>query len=133
VPGDAGGSAAGSLPTVRHAVQVHYCQSCDKPIEMEPRDGHAVCPQCGRAGDTTAFRPLFIVTGASGSQHCSARSSPRISELPARRWIADIHVIALDCPDELRRARISARPGEAATSMNKSNSASGSAATSQTA
>jgi hypothetical protein len=33
-----------------------------------------------------------------------------LDELPARRWIADIHFIVLDCPDELRRARIRARP-----------------------
>jgi hypothetical protein len=30
--------------------------------------------------------------------------------LPARRWIADIHFLVLDCPDDLRRARINARP-----------------------
>jgi hypothetical protein len=27
---------------------------------MEPRNGHAVCPQCGRAGDAAALRPLAI-------------------------------------------------------------------------
>jgi hypothetical protein len=37
--------------------------------------------------------------------------NPGISKnSPARRWISDIHVIALDCPDELRRTRINARP-----------------------
>jgi len=128
---------------------------------MQPRNGHAVCPQCGRAGDTTALRPLFIVTGASGSgksavlaplarrlhgrcvtfdvdllmdatgplsdnrwlaiAHCVAQSGMptvllgpfipgHLHELPGRRWIGDIHVLVLDCPDELRRARISARP-----------------------
>ena len=45
---------------------MHYCQSCDTPVVMEPRDGRAVCPQCGRADDA-ALGPLFIVTGASGS------------------------------------------------------------------
>lgn len=34
---------------------------------MEPRDGRAVCPECGRADEAAALRPLFIVTGASGS------------------------------------------------------------------
>jgi hypothetical protein len=33
-----------------------------------------------------------------------------LQELPARRWIGDIHFLALDCPDGLRRTRISARP-----------------------
>jgi hypothetical protein len=150
---------------------VHYCQSCDTPVAMEPRDGRAVCPQCGRADDAAALRPLFIVTGASGSgktavaaplapglhgrcvtfdvdllmdatgalsgsrpinwpafrdawlavAHGVAQSGMptvllgpfipgHLQDLPARRWIADIHFLALDCPDDLRRARINARP-----------------------
>jgi hypothetical protein len=150
---------------------VHYCQSCDTPVVMEPHDGHAVCPQCGRADDAAALRPLFIVTGASGAgktavlvplarrlqgrcvtfdvdllmdaagalsgsqpvnwpafrdawlavAHGVAQSGmptvllgpfipSHLEDLPARRWVADIHFLALDCPDELRRARISARP-----------------------
>jgi hypothetical protein len=150
---------------------VHYCQSCDTPVAMAPRDGHAVCPECGRVDDPAALRPLFIVTGASGSgktavfaalsrrlpgrcvvfdadllmdaagalsgsqpvnwpafrsawlavAHGAAQSGlatvllgpfipGHFDELPARRWIGDIHFIVLDCPDELRRARINARP-----------------------
>ena len=138
---------------------------------MEPRDGHAVCPRCGRADDAAALQPLFIVTGASGSgktavlgplarrmagrcvtfdadwllgaagtlsgsqpiswpafrdawlavAHGVAQSGiptvllgpfmpGQLDQLPARRWISDIHFIVLDCPDDLRRARISARP-----------------------
>jgi adenylate kinase family enzyme len=53
--------------------------------------------------------------------HCVAQSGlptvllgPIIPEcldrLAARCWVSDIHVIVLDCPDELRRARINARP-----------------------
>jgi hypothetical protein len=121
--------------------------------------------------DGAALRPLFVVTGASGSGktavfaplarrlqgHCVAFDADllldaagalsggqpvnwpafgaawlavahgvaqsglptvllgpfmpgNLDELPARRWIADIHFIVLDCPDELRRARIGARP-----------------------
>jgi hypothetical protein len=33
-----------------------------------------------------------------------------LRDLPARRWNGDIRILALDCPDELRRARIEARP-----------------------
>jgi AAA domain-containing protein len=138
---------------------------------MEPGDGRAVCPRCGRAGDAAALRPLFIITGASGSgktavfaplarrlrgrcvtfdadllidaagalsgsqpinwaafgdawlvvAHAVAQSGlptvllgpflpERVQEFPARRWVGDIHFIVLDCPDDLRRARISARP-----------------------
>lgn len=156
--------------SIRHAVRVHYCQSCDKPVAMEPRDRHTVCPQCGRTDDAV-LKPLFIVTGASGSgktavfgplarklqgrcvtfdsdllmdaagalsdgqpidwiafrsawlavAHGVAQSGmptvllgpfipAHLEELAARRWIADIHFIALDCPDGLRRARIVARP-----------------------
>jgi hypothetical protein len=31
-------------------------------------------------------------------------------DLPTRRWIGDLYFIVLDCPDELQRARINARP-----------------------
>lgn len=150
---------------------MHYCQSCDTPVAMEPRDGRAACPNCGRAGAAATLRPLFVVTGASGSgktavlaplarrlagrcltfdadllmdaatalsggqpvdwpafrgawlaiAHGAAQSGlptvllgpfipGHLAELPARRWIADIRFIVLDCPDELRRSRISARP-----------------------
>jgi predicted kinase len=138
---------------------------------MVPRNGHAICPECGHVDDAAALAPLFIVTGASGSgktavfaplarrlqgrcvtfdadllmdaagalsgsqpinwpalrdawlavAHGIAQSGMptvllapfipgHLQELPARRWIADIQFIVLDCPDELRRARISARP-----------------------
>lgn len=33
-----------------------------------------------------------------------------LDELAARCWVSDIHAIVLDCPDDLRRARINARP-----------------------
>lgn len=137
---------------------------------MEPRDGYAVCPQCGRRHDA-AVAPLFLVTGASCSgktavlaplarmlrgrcitfdadllldsagtlsagrpinsnafrdawlalAHGVAQAGmptvllgpfipDHLHNLPARRWIGDIHYFALDCPDHLRRARMSARP-----------------------
>jgi hypothetical protein len=34
---------------------------------MEPRDGLAVCPRCGRRDDGAAIAALFVVAGASGS------------------------------------------------------------------
>lgn len=46
---------------------MHYCHSCDTQIAMEPHDGFAICPICGRMDDGAAVRPLFVVTGASGS------------------------------------------------------------------
>lgn len=151
-------------------MRVHYCQSCDTPVIMEPREGRAFCPQCGRKDDAV-LAPLFVVTGASGSgktavlaplarrlrgrcvtfdadllmdsagalgggqpiiwpafwdawlavAHGVAQSGmptvllgplipDHLKDLPARRWTGDIRFLALDCPDELRRARIEARP-----------------------
>ena len=149
---------------------MHYCQSCQTPVAMEPAGGGAVCPRCGRTDDAV-LGPLFIVTGASGSgktavlaplarllrgrcvtfdadllidaaaalnggqpviwpafrdawlavAHGVAQSGmptvllgpfipEHLRDLPSRRWIGDIRFIVLDCPDELRRERISARP-----------------------
>jgi hypothetical protein len=34
---------------------------------MEPEDGFALCPNCGRRDDAALLRPIFIVTGASAS------------------------------------------------------------------
>jgi gluconate kinase len=137
---------------------------------MEPRDGFAVCPECGGL-EPAAVKPLFVVTGASGSgkttvtgplarrlrgrcitfdvdwlldpagelsggqpirwpafrdawlavAHGVAQSGmptvllgPFIPEhldgLAARRWVGDIHFLVLDCPDDLRRERMQARP-----------------------
>jgi predicted ABC-type ATPase len=174
---------------------MHYCQSCDSPVAMEPRNDRAVCPQCGRVDDGAALRPLFIVTGASGSgktavlaplarrladrcvtfdvdwlldsagalsggqpidwpafrdawlavAHGVAQSGmptvllgpfipTHLEALPARRWIGDIHFLVLDCPDDLRRARINARPHWRSRDVEEQvDSAGGSAATSPTA
>lgn len=149
---------------------MHYCQSCDRAVAMEPQDGFAVCPDCGRR-DMATVQPLFTVTGASGSgksavfaplarrlhgqcitfdvdwlldsagelsgdqpirwpafrdawlavAHGVAQSGlptvllgpfipQHLAGLPARRWVGDIHFLLLDCPDDLRRERIQARP-----------------------
>lgn len=63
-----------------------------------------------------AFRAawLAVAHGVAQSGLPTVLLGPFIPEhlagLPARRWIADIHFLTLDCPDDLRRARISARP-----------------------
>ena len=138
---------------------------------MEPRDGRAVCPACGRPGERAALGPLFIVTGASGAgktavhaalarrlagrcvtfdadslidaagalsggrpinwtafmdawlavAHGVAQSGlptvllgpfipAHIQSAAGRRWVGDVRLLVLDCPDELRRDRINARP-----------------------
>jgi hypothetical protein len=46
---------------------VYYCQACDDPHLMEPDDGVARCPACGSVDPHPVIRPLFVVTGASGS------------------------------------------------------------------
>lgn len=66
--------------------------------------------------DWLAFRSawLAVAHGVAQSGMPTVLLGPfipaHLQELAARRWIADIHFIALDCPDELRRDRISARP-----------------------
>jgi hypothetical protein len=49
------------------AMGMHYCQACDDPHLMVPEDGVARCPVCGAMEPTAVTRPLFVVTGASGS------------------------------------------------------------------
>src|SRR4051794_31325798 len=150
---------------------MHYCQSCDDPVAMEPYDDEARCPACGRVDVDAAVQPMFVVTGASGSgktavhgplarrlagrcvtfdvdwlidpatvlshgrpidwpalrdawlavAHGVAQArmptvllGPLIPEhlenLPARRWIGAVYFFVLDCPDNVRRQRIDARP-----------------------
>jgi len=140
---------------------------------MEPDDGYAVCPRCGRR-EEAATAPLFVVTGASASgkttifgplarllsgtcvvfdadwlldaagalaggaplaklpwdafdqtwlavAHGVAQSGlatvllgtvtpDRVESNIGRRWIGTVHSLVLDCPDDIRRKRIEARP-----------------------
>ena len=46
---------------------MHYCQSCDEPRLMVPDVLGARCPGCDAVDPVAATRPLFVVTGASGS------------------------------------------------------------------
>ncbi len=46
---------------------MHYCQSCERPTPMEPDQGRARCPECGRVDEAAAIEPGFVVTGASGA------------------------------------------------------------------
>ena len=46
---------------------MHYCQACDEPRLMTPDNGTVRCPQCGSLAHQAVIRPLFVVTGASGS------------------------------------------------------------------
>jgi hypothetical protein len=150
---------------------MHYCQACDDPNLMVPEGSVARCPICGAIEPTAVTRPLFVVTGASGSgkttifpellrclagrcvvfdvdwlidplrraakdgeidwaafrdawlyvAHGVAQNGlptlllcPFIPEylegLPGRAWVGEIHYLVLDCPDDLRRQRIEARP-----------------------
>jgi hypothetical protein len=150
---------------------MHYCQACDDPHLMVPEDGVARCPICGAIEPTAVTRPLFVVTGASGSgkttifpellrclagrclvfdvdwlidplgraakggeidwaafrdawlhvAHGVAQNGlptlllgpfipEHLEELPGRSGVGEIHFLVLDCPDDLRRQRIEARP-----------------------
>jgi hypothetical protein len=63
-----------------------------------------------------AFRDawLAVAHGVAQSGMPAVLLAPFIPDhlqgLAARRWVGDIHFLVLDCPDELRRARIGARP-----------------------
>ena len=158
---------------------------------MEPDQGFAVCPSCGRRDDTASLRPLFVVTGASGSgkttlfgpltkllagrclvfdvdwlidASAALSAAPTVADIPwdgfaqawlavahgaaqsglptvllgtltpggleenvGRKWVGAIHGLLLDCPDEIRRQRIEARPpGVSGTSLSRSAGHSGS-------
>ncbi len=63
-----------------------------------------------------AFRDLWLCVahGIAQSGMPTVLLGPLIPEhleaLPARRWVAEIHYLALDCVDEVRRERIERRP-----------------------
>lgn len=63
-----------------------------------------------------AFRDawLSVAQGIAQSGTPTVLLGPLIPQhlegLRARRWVGTIHYLALDCPDEIRRARIEARP-----------------------
>ena len=46
---------------------MYYCNACDEPVLMQQVGGAARCPACDHVDPTVIIRPLFVVTGASGS------------------------------------------------------------------
>lgn len=63
-----------------------------------------------------AFRDAWLAV-AHGVAQCGMPTvllgpflPDQLEPLPARRWVGAVHFLALDCPDDLRRARIRARP-----------------------
>jgi chloramphenicol 3-O-phosphotransferase len=70
----------------------------------------------GRPIQWSAFRDAWVAVthGAAQSGRPTVLLGPLIPEhlqdLPARRWIGDIHFVLLDCPDEVRRTRLTNRP-----------------------
>ena len=46
---------------------MYYCNACDEPVLIRHVGGAARCPACDHVDPTIAIRPLFVVTGASGS------------------------------------------------------------------
>jgi len=63
-----------------------------------------------------AFRDawLSIAHGAAQGGRHTVLLGPflpdQLASLPARRWVTDIHFAVLDCSDDVRRARLAARP-----------------------
>jgi hypothetical protein len=66
--------------------------------------------------DWPAFRDgwLSVAHGAAQSGRHAVLLGPfmpeQLDDLPGRRWITDVHFAVLDCPDDVRRARLEARP-----------------------
>lgn len=88
------------------------CVTFDADLLMDAAGGLSG----GQPINWTAFREAWLaaVHGVALSGVPTVLLGPFIPEhfreLPGRHWITDIHFIVLDCPDDLRRARISARP-----------------------
>jgi hypothetical protein len=57
---------------------------------------------------------LTIAHGAAQGGRSTVLLGPftaaQLDDLPARRWIAEVHFAALDCADEVRAERLGARP-----------------------
>jgi hypothetical protein len=57
---------------------------------------------------------LSVAHGAAQSGRHVVLLAPfmpsQLEDLPARRWIGDVHFAALDCADDVRRARLEVRP-----------------------
>jgi hypothetical protein len=70
----------------------------------------------GRPIDWPAFHAALLAVAHGGAQ--SGRPTVLLAplvpggleSLPARRWIGDISYVLLDCPDDVRRGRLVARP-----------------------
>jgi len=70
----------------------------------------------GQPIDWPAFHAalLAVAHGVAQSGRPTVLLAPvgpgTLESLPARRWIADIRYLVLDCPDDVRRQRMAARP-----------------------
>lgn len=57
---------------------------------------------------------LAVAHGVAQSGRATVLLAPvgpgTLESLPARRWIGDIRYLVLDCPDDVRRQRMAARP-----------------------
>jgi predicted kinase len=70
----------------------------------------------GQPIDWTAFHAalLAVAHGVAQSGRPTVLLAPlrpgALEALPARRWVGDISYLVLDCPDDVRRERMAARP-----------------------
>jgi len=62
---------------------VYYCNACDEPVLIRHVGGAARCPACDHVDPTIAIRPLFVVTGASGS----GRARDVGAQIEFGRWL----------------------------------------------
>jgi hypothetical protein len=88
------------------------CVTFDVDWLIDPATTLAV----GQPLDWSALRDawLAVAHGVAQAGMPTVLLGPLIPEhldsLPLRQWVGDIHFLVLDCPDEIRRERIDARP-----------------------
>lgn len=111
VTGASGSGKTAVLPALAHRLR-DRCVTFDADLLLDAAGAFAD----GRPINWTAFGDLWLAVahGVAQSGRPTVLLGPFIPEHvqrhTARRWIGDIHYLVLDCPDEVRRTRISARP-----------------------
>jgi hypothetical protein len=66
--------------------------------------------------DWAALRDAWLTVAhgvAQGGRHTVLLGSivpDQLDDLPSRQWVTDIHFALIDCPDDVRRARLATRP-----------------------
>jgi hypothetical protein len=111
VTGASGAGKTTILPPLASALSVD-CVTFDADVLLDA----AGALSRGQPIDWAAFHAalLAVAHGVAQSGRPTVLLAPlgpgTLESLPARRWIGDIRYLVLDCPDDVRRQRMAARP-----------------------